>query len=81
MIAFTLRAFRQRAVQPFQVLANKVDAVIVLHPPIGADKRLFALNAHAVFRNITRQIAVVFFQIHQDVVQPLFVDLPAAVRD
>ena len=79
MIAEAAAAFLQRPVQPFQVPADKLDAVIIINPAILFEAQ-FMLHAHAVFRNETARVTVVFPQIGQNVVNALLVDFPATVR-
>lgn len=78
MVSTALGALGNCLGNPLQVLAYKVDAVVILDGSFGVSVLVFVHDADAVLGNEPLKIGVVLSAVHAKVVEALRVDLPAA---
>ncbi|MNC59848.1 hypothetical protein D3C75_1096850 [compost metagenome] len=79
MITQAITAFTNAFMQPFQVVAHEINAVVILNLAVLVET-LFVFNAHAVLRNIAIWVAIIFTQVGENIVNPLLVNFPATIR-
>ena len=79
MISTAITPLENGGMDPLQMAANKIDAVIIFHLAIITNEAVLAFHTHAIFRDIAGDVSVVVPQVDQDVVDAPLIDFPTPI--